>query len=66
MKQKGRFNGGATHIRQHFLKISGCGVAKCTAPDDKLKPVADSMQQSRGAGGRGGDGAGEGVQQREA
>eukprot|EP00983_Pelagomonas_calceolata_P108612 1159477-Pelagomonas_calceolata.AAC.5 len=39
------FHGGATRIRLHFLQVPGCGVAQCTAAEDKLEPVKKVMQQ---------------------
>eukprot|EP00983_Pelagomonas_calceolata_P116426 1160302-Pelagomonas_calceolata.AAC.5 len=39
------FHEGATRIRLHFWQVSGCGVAKCTAAEDKLEPVKKVMQQ---------------------
>eukprot|EP00983_Pelagomonas_calceolata_P036792 1134534-Pelagomonas_calceolata.AAC.1 len=39
------FHGGATRIRLHFLQVPGCGVAKCTAAEDKLGRAKKVMQQ---------------------
>eukprot|EP00983_Pelagomonas_calceolata_P031829 998755-Pelagomonas_calceolata.AAC.2 len=39
------FQGDAMRIRLHFLQAPDCGVAKCTAGEDKLEPVEKVMLQ---------------------